>query len=324
MGNSTRISDTQGYCNRMQRIGLLIATIAIMSLQTGCQVFDRFRLNRPSAPVAFTNVPTQNELLAHFKTQAEKIKQLKSNVQVSMAGIPTKIRGTLSVELPRRFRLEAGVMGVSELGIDVGSNDEQFWIWSKASLPNEQPALYYASHDAFERSAARKAIPIKPEWLIDALGLLSPQPGDRYTGPTMQPDGRLQLDTYRPTASGMSIRRSSINAKTGLIEQQSIYDANGKRVAYVNSTNHKLDVETGVSLPHRIVLHVDQPNGQTLKLTLNANEFKVNALYGDPNQLWAMPTPAEDPMIDITKLQPPQATPGLNRVGQQNPRFNNQ
>ena len=264
------------------------------------------RLIGMALPTAFTDVPTQEQLLSHFQQQSEKVTQLKSNVRVSMAGIPTKLRGTLTIERPLRFRLKAGVLGVSEMGIDVGSNDERFWIWTKASLPGETPTLYYATHTGFEQSAVRKAIPIKPEWLIDAMGLLNPLPGDQFVGPEVREDGRLLLYTYRQTSTGVSIRRSVIDPKTGLILQQGIYDESGKLIAYANASDHKTYEDAGVTLPQTIDLMVPQPNGQTMTLTLRSDDYSINAIYGDPAKLWAMPNPLDVPKVDLTRMTPQQ------------------
>lgn len=276
-----------------------------MVTQSGCQIFQRFRSSQPRIPVAFEQAPSGEQLVSHLNSRAAQVRQLKTNVRVSMDGIPT-LRGTLAVERPNRLRLKAGLMGVSEMGVDVGSNDDVFWIWTRASLPGETPALYYSTHEGYRRSAIQNALPIEPAWLIDSLGLVEFLPGDRHEGPFPREDGRVEIRTYRNSSSGSGIRTCVIDPRTGVVVQQSIYDASGRRIAYVNSTSYKPYPELGISLPHQMVLNVDQPGtGQTLSLVVDAEDFELNALYGDSARLFGMPQPSDIPLIDISKAVAP-------------------
>lgn len=210
-----------------------------------------------------------------------------------MAGIPT-LRGTLAVEKPNRLRMNAGLLGVSELGVDVGSNDDLFWFWSKVAAPGQEPGIFYARHDEYQNSALQRSIPIEPGWLIDALGLLRFEPGDRVEGPFNRPqDGRLEIHTYRNVGIQPTVRVTVIDPKFGLVNQQTIYNANGKRLAYIDSIKHEHYPEHNVSLPSRIELTADAPDGTQLKLTVDAGRYKINSIYGDPDKLWSMPNPGD-------------------------------
>ena len=50
------------------------------------------------------------------------------------------------------------------------------------------------------------------------------------------------------------------------------------------------------------MIHVYQPGGQKIKLTVDAENYSLNALYGDPARLWTMPNPADVRKIDLTQV----------------------
>lgn len=289
-------------CRWSCRRGLLaVCLFVLLGSQTGCQILGRFRADREVAPIVFQQVPDQQQLLAHLNGQAEKVKQLKTNVRVSVDGMPT-LRGSLVLERPQRLRLKAGLLGVSEMGIDVGSNDDGFWVWTKASLPGEKPAIYFASHEAYQNSPIRKALPFDPAWIIDALGFIEFSPTDQHEGPFQRSDGRYEIRSYIQTPAGPTARISVVDAKHGWIVQQAIYDSTGRCVAYVDSIKYKLYPLAEVSLPQRIEIHVFQPDGRDMKLVVDADDYTINTLYGDPAKMWAMPNPPDVPMIDLAQV----------------------
>lgn len=273
---------------------VLLCLVTIVVTQSGCQIFGRFR-NRPivTTPVAFSKTPSKEQLLNHLASQTEKVRQLQSDVRVSMAGVPT-LRGTLAVEKPNRLRMNAGLLGVSELGIDVGSNDNVFWFWSKVAAPGQESGIFYARHDEYQNSALQRSIPIEPGWLIDALGILRFEKNDRVEGPFKRPqDGRLEIHVYRNVGVQPTVRVIVVDPQFGFVNQQTIYNADGKRLAYIDSIKHEHYAEHNVSLPSRIELTADAPDGTQLKLTVDAGRFKINSIYGDPDKLWSMPNPGD-------------------------------
>jgi hypothetical protein len=298
---SLRCQPTSPLARSLRAISLLLLT-AFLSTQTGCQIFQRFGNRDQLAPVIFDRPPTQDQLLAALQRNVQPVKQLNSTVKISLDGTP-KLKGSLQLERPKRMRVKAGVMRVSELGVDVGSNDQLFWVWTKANVGNQHPAIFYASHDAFRNSSStiRRSIPLEPVWLIEGLGMIERQPTDVYHGPYMTNEGLLKLLTVRQTANGPQTRVSLIDSKRGLIQQQAIYDANNDLVAYTNSLNYKYYEKENVNLPQRLEMYLYQGE-QVTKMIVEAGEFEFNSLYGDPNQMWAMPNPEKVPKIDLTRI----------------------
>lgn len=273
-----------------------------LSTQPGCQIFQQFRQGSEKAPAVFENQqPDLNQVIANLQQQSERVRQVRAEVRVAMDGVPGRLRGTLHVERPDRLRLKAGLLGISEIGVDVGSNEEAFWIWSRANLPGQPPALYYARHEEYRHSDLQEMIPLEPNWIIDALGFVQFDPGDRHEGPFRRPDGRMEIRTYHQSAN-QQVRVTVIDPKQGWINQQAIYNREGRLIAFVDSIEHEYYPAAKVSLPQRIVIHVFQPDGQKIKLSVDAEEYSLNALYGDPDRLWTMPQPVDVRKIDLTQV----------------------
>ncbi len=279
---------------------VLLALILLVVTQSGCQIFKRFGTQPDPAPLVFNALPSQSELITQLNSRASRVRQLQANVDLSLDGVP-KLKGTIQIERPDRLRLKAGVMGVSELGLDVGSNSDLFWVWNKVAMPGQTPAIYFARQQDFQRLQNQAALPIEPQWIIDASGLVEFPPTDVQQGPFVDPTGLLKLISTRQTPRGPITRVTLLDAKSALIRQQAFYDASGRRIAYSDSSDFRFYADQEVSLPHRIVLHVFPPDGQELKMVLDASDYRINALFGDPDQMWSMPKPAGVPVINLAQ-----------------------
>lgn len=283
-----------------------LVTSQLSSATCDAQLFrNLFPKKEAIIPVAFTRMPSQTDLLRHLESKNTAFRQLSCDLRISLDGAP-KLRGTMQLELPKRLRIKAGAMGIS--GVDVGSNEEYFWVWSKLKLPNQRPAVFYAQHDAFENatSAIRQAIPLEPVWLLEGLGLIHFEASDRHIlDPSLTPEGHLRMQSYRQTSTGMKARVSRIHPQQGNVLQQAVYDFSdsksvGERIAYTNSKDYKSFPEIGISLPQTIEMFLSA-NGQQSKMVIELSNMQFDSLNGDPKLMWSMPQPAGVPLIDLTR-----------------------
>jgi hypothetical protein len=290
---------------RALRLALFAASLILLS---GCQVFRGFGTKAPPAPAVFNSLPSQVDLLARLNEQASRVRQLQSNVSLEVPGTP-RLSGTLIMERPNRLRLKAGVGGISEMGFDVGSNAELFWIWNKASLPSQPPpSIYYARQSDYYRVQQLASMPIDPQWVIDATGLVDFSDEDVHQGPFRE-GGQLKLITTSRTPTGHTTRVLVIDPRTALVLQQALYDADNRLVGYTNSTNFEYFEKEQVSLPRRIEMHLIGPRGEDLKLAINASQYRINAFYGNPDQTWSMPNPDGVPLINLAEVHPAELSP---------------
>lgn len=278
-----------------------LVLIGLVALAGGCRAVDPFRSVPTAAPVIFEAAPDLGQLTQAINANSAAVRQLSCDVQVRMEGVPP-LSGTLIVEKPRRLRLKAGLIGITEMGIDVGSNDEEFWIWNKTAIGGQVPTIYFAQHAAFAQSAARQSFPLEPQWVIDALGLMTLADDGSLQGPIPRPDGRYEIRQQLQTANGPATKVLVVDAKTGLVQQQSIYDARQNRIAYVNAIQHEYFAEYQTALPRRIEI-VAGADGNTSTLTVDLAGHKLNQLYGDPERQWSMPRPADAQAVDLARQQ---------------------
>lgn len=289
------------YCTpaSLRAFGLMLLASCCL-LQSGCQIFRGFGVKAAPAPTVFQAQPTQADLLAKLNEHAGRVRQLQSTVSLEIPGAP-RLGGTLILERPNRLRLKAGVGGISEMGFDVGSNSELFWVWNKASLPGQPPpAIYYAQQSDYHRVQQAASIPIDPQWIIDASGLVEFSPSDVHHGPYME-DGQMKIATIKRTSDGHVTRVSAIDPKTALIGQQAFYDTNNRLIGYVNSTQYEYFQDEGVSLPRRIDLHLIPPQGERLTVGINASQYRINQFFGNPDQTWSMPKPDGVRLINLAE-----------------------
>jgi hypothetical protein len=287
----------------LRQVLTLIGLALLLITQPGCQLFGGFGKKETPIPVAFSRTPTQQELLQTIATRNTQFRQLSSNVRISLDGIP-KLRGTMQMELPRRLRVKAGVMGVSQFGVDVGSNDEHFWVWTKVNLPNQPPAIFHATHEGFKKnqSAVRQSIPLEPVWLFEGLGLIQFESTDVHQGPFATPEGFLKLYTTRKTGTGRTIRVTTFHPQQGIILQQALYGDRNELIAYTDSLDYKSWPERNISLPQKIEMHLFQNGQEAGKMVIEASDYEFDSLYGNPAQMWSLPQPQGVQSIDL--LQP--------------------
>ena len=285
----------------------LLGALFFMSIATGtscAQLFDNFEFDlfKPKRGVfsAKARLPTQTELLDMQKSRAQLVKQLQASVSVKMTGAP-KIKGTIQVEFPERLRLKAGFLGLSELGVDVGSNDELFWIWVKASSSEQPEVMYYAEHGDYDRSTLRLSIPLDPKWLLDGLGLSQFSAQDRHVGPFARPDGKIELMTEKQSPAGLQRVVTLFDAKSLVIVQQALYNSEDKLVAYMNSSDHQTVNTNGrsIDVPKKIKIVVVEGNGETAGMTIQLGRISLDPLYGDPQKMWSLPRADGVPKVNL-------------------------
>jgi hypothetical protein len=214
-----------------------------------------------------------------------------NNATLSVSGFPT-LDAQIAFERPRRFRMRAalGFGGAPEL--DLGSNDDLFWFWVRRAAP---PAVYYCRHDQFETCRARNLVPIRPEWLIEALGVNELDPNVRHQGPKTLPDGRLEICTIRETADGPTTKITIVDPVRGLVAEQHMYGPQGQLLVSAVTVQQRQDPLTALFVPQVVEMQV--PAAQ-FSMRIDLGGMQVNRLAGNPAALWSLPS-GEGPLVDL-------------------------
>jgi hypothetical protein len=249
----------------------------------------------PTPPQVLFDGASREQIVAAVNQNSARIQSLSvSGAAITIPGtlgLPI-LNGNIAAERPRRFRLTAGT-AVSGPEIDIGSNDELFWVWVARNRP---PAIYFCRHSQFATSNIRQMMPVEPSWLLAALGMVEIDPASVFDGPVPRPDGKVELRTWMASASGALQRVLVIDARSAQVTEQYIYEPNGTLVASAIAESHRYDEAAQVTLPQRLSIELPTAN---LRFKIDLGAVAVNRLPGDPQQLWTMPTYQGYPLIDL-------------------------
>jgi hypothetical protein len=203
------------------------------------------------------------------------------------------LTGNIMIERPGRFRVRAGTALLGS-EIDLGGNEELLWMWMKRIEP---PAVYLCRRDQFATSQIQQIMPVDPDWLPAALGLVEFDPSAQHEGPRFTPERNIEIrsTTFGPT--GPLTRVTVIDPTRAWVLQQHVYDATGTPLASAIASQHRYYPEHQVSLPQRIELRA-VPAGQTL--SIDVGQVYLNTQLGDAAALWMPPQIQGVPQVDIS------------------------
>lgn len=279
--------------------------ILILACCSGASCRQLARNTDPLAPVAFAGPPTVDDVIYAVNTNSARINQLATqSAALSTAGVPT-LRASLAMERPLRLRLRGKLLISDE--IDLGSNDELLWFWAKS---DPQRALYYSYHEQFAQSVNNAILPIGPDWLIEALGLVTLDPAAQHEGPTLRPDNGIEIRSRIDRRGAVLTRVLVIDGKYGWIKEQQILDLSGRTLAIARASNHRFYPEAGVSLPHRI--QIELPSTQ-LAFQLDVDSYAINQLLGNPDELFKPPQYEGYRVVNLADLPNPAMQPNQSR-----------
>jgi hypothetical protein len=252
----------------------------------------------PAAPQVLQLGASREQIIAAVNQNSSRIRSLtvtNASITIPDAMNLPLLNGNIAAERPGRFRLTAGT-AVTGQEIDLGSNDELFWLWVRRNQP---PAVYFCRHAQFANSSIRQIMPVEPSWLLAALGMVDIDPASVIDGPvpSVRGQGTVELRTWLPSASGNLQRVLLIDATRAWVVEQHVYDQAGTTLlASAVAESHRYYPVEQVSLPERISIQL-LPAKISLKISLGT--VQINQLQGDRTQLWTMPTFEGYPQHDL-------------------------
>lgn len=270
--------------------------LTLLPLLIGCRL-PGWTVPTPPAPVVLSAQPTSQEILAAIAGNGNAVRQLQSQVRVSVQDLPS-LSGQLAIERPRRLRMQANLLGVGGTAVDVGSNDESFWIVMPSGMPGAAPLFLYARHEEFAATLARQRMPLQPEWISDALGLLTLTPETSVEGPFPRADGNWELRLRAPAPQGVVTRVVMVERGTARVLEQTWYDGNLRPLVTARSSDFEYQPSPGVSLPRKVTLTITPGTADQLTLALQMNGWRINQLMGG-EALWIMPESQGAQAVDL-------------------------
>jgi len=229
------------------------------------------RLSNPTTPQI-------EEVVAHLNQNTDRIQSwLANDVRISANHFP--LSGKLAVEKGRHIRLMVSSPAGNE--VDLGSNDERFWIWSKRM----DPAFVTCQHVNMEAARQDLGVPFEPEWLMQALGVMS-LPTANLKMEMDRSHDQARLVQQVTTAHGQPLRKVAlVDLKRGIIVEHSLYDYNGHKIAQARLSGHQWDKDSGVVMPRRVIL--DCPQFQ-MSMTMDLGKIQLNP-SSISGSMWEMP-----------------------------------
>ncbi len=226
------------------------------------------------------------QILANVNENSAKVQSLfATRATISTPGYPS-LRANLAFERPRNFRLRAETSFTGP-EVDLGSNSDLFWLWIRRNQP---PAIFVCCHEQFAHSAARQIMPIEPEWLISALGVVTLDGTEQHQGPYTPHPGRLEIRSTPIPQPGQpphgSSRVTVIDDSRGVVLEQHVFDASGARLATAKMSRHVRDPGSGAILPKRV--DIEWPPAK-FELSFDLSEIQVNHLDANAQSMWVKP-----------------------------------
>jgi len=215
------------------------------------------------------------------------------NASITMPGLILPLHARLTFERPKRMRIQGFVSTLSGQEFDFGSNDEIFWLWERRGTNQ----LWYCRHDLYPISPVRSAIPIDPDWLIEALGIVEFKPTDEHLGPTRLTDRNWEIISYCQTPSGQFTKRTVIDSKIGRVILQELYTPQRELVASAESSDWRLDRGTNIVYAKKISVLCQGLDG---KMTIDLGSPTFNSSVPIPSTMFVMPTLGGSPALDLS------------------------
>lgn len=193
-----------------------------------------------------------------------------------------KASGVVMVEAPHSFRLRVSnpLGGGDEL--DVGSNNEEFWIWQKGMEP---PAILTAQHEDMGLALQHFRIPFQPDWIMEVLGVIPIEAEDYELRPSSK---RYQMELIADSRSqtGDVLRKViRVDTKRGWVMAHELWKPEGQLIASAVYSDHQADKVTKILMPRKIQVRWPEAD---LNLGIELQHLEVNPPHL-PELVWTLP-----------------------------------
>ncbi len=256
--------------------------------------------NQP--PAIFNGTPSVDELIAAVNRTdgVQKMQSTSTTIEMLDSSLPiSRLSANLALERPRRLRLRAGISFALGSGLDVGSNDDIFWMRYPDGM---QHTLLYARHEEFQHHMLGSPLPVDPTWIIEALGLVHVDRASVQGEVIARGDGKLELRTLVPTASGAYSRILLIDAQGGFVRDQYLYSPDGRLVASASGAEHRFYPDASIVLPHSIRVQLQPISAPPIGLQIEIGSYVVNQLLGSDPNMFNLPADSNGQEIDLSRL----------------------
>lgn len=217
------------------------------------------------------------------------------SVRLKVDGVPVALPAQIAIEAPSNFRLLVSNPLSGGQEVDIGSNAERFWIWSK-----DQPQILTASHEDVSLALQELEMPvhIHPVWLMEVFGVVRLNAADFEMRPSRLENGTVDLVSRSESPLGEDVERVvRVNLCRGCVQEHLLRLPGGKVIARA-----RLDRYTQLPCGNRLPLSIklEWPDAQ-MAMTMEIRDPETNArsLAGNKT-IFKMPN--NGPVVDIGML----------------------
>ena len=279
-------------------LSLLLAVVSL-TLWGGCASAPRWPLL--AKPCVLDPNITQGQLVEYLNqnvigsdTQSGLVSWRTGNAKLRVSGIPVALPTMIAVEAPRNLRIVvSNPIGGQE--VDIGSNDERFWVWHK-----EAPQIMTVRHEDVPATLQqiRMPIDIQPDWLMDVFGVI-PIDGSEFQMVRLEAP-LVELVAHRKAPSGQAVERViRVNTCRGVITEHLLRDPGGQLIARASLHDHRTDAN-GTTLPKSVRL---QWPSEGVELAIHLGDPEVNpASLAHNTGLWKLPTIPGRQVVDVGEM----------------------
>ncbi len=271
----------------------------------GCQVWNPFQGKREVFPTVLPPSPTLEQVMSAVNSNSSRVYNFQTEHAVISSPDFPSLRATVIFERPLRLRIRGGT-GVTGLELDLGSNDELFWVWIR-----RDPQMYFCRHSDFAASPIAREFPLEPRWLIEALGIVELDPHGAHQGPESIAPNRLRVVSWRESPQGRTTRLLTVDARTAVVLEQEIYDATGRLIAASKTHRHRRDPLTGLIMAQVVSIHSPQFG---LSLQIDLGNLRINRPLEVTPDIWQMPQYDGWAPVDLARIAFAPLTPKSSTI----------
>jgi len=251
----------------------------------------------------FTSAPTLNQLTEAIN-RSRNVQSLQSNSVTVNVNNERTINTNVTWAREKRFRMTASVAGVA--GVDIGSNDDEFWMTIRAGLTKD---MFYARHIEFDSQPNRPVLPVSPVWLIQAMGVCDIDIIKVIQDPVTRADSMVELTTQEPSPIGIFTRTLVVDPKFGYSRQVFLRDPSGRLVANATQSKHEYYSSIQSCLPHLVKVQLMPAGSDVLELEISIASYVVNSLAADNMTQFQLPSTNGYKVINLGQIGPQAITP---------------
>jgi hypothetical protein len=283
---------------------------------TGCRALGVSDLASPT-PLAAKPQPSiaLDALIDRHNANARKLDSLQAETSVAFKGDEGGggTHGRMAMERPRNFKmdLQAGFRSVA----DVGSNDDEFWVWS-SKFPEK--AIYVGHYD--ESGSLPAELALQPEWIVEALGvreITREERGRTTLAKGESAETQILVEQRINGKGGSTIKKTVVDRRTGQILEHRFYSSDGQLLAKAETSDYRAvrrpendsqgAESTGaadtVLLPHKINLTATPPGQNPFHMDILLSSVQVNPTFSDTSRqaLFTVPNKAGYKVVNINE-----------------------